>query len=258
MTVDEIDYYEALGLQLIPLWGVVNGRCRCRAGAECQQPGKHPKIKWRGAPSQRPVGSDNVGVCTDPLVVLDFDTLDAAAAMADRLDDTFVVQTLRGVHVWYRADPLRPVRSTVGWRPHVDVRAVGGLVVAPPSRTVVEGRRYSAVSGIVDVAPCPPWLLDELPEYVPYKQRTYHGVRTLAVTTNPHFRPLVDQLISQMLSAVSGTRNLTLFKVASRLSDLVHGGYVAADARDELVQAALQMGLQPDEIERTMGSAWKG
>lgn len=252
-------FYRSLGCQIIPLWGVINGACRCKAGADCQNVGKHPKGKWRGEPSGTPSSVDNVGVSTDRLVVLDFDTVAAFDAMAPELTDTFVVRTSRGVHVWYRASDAKAVRSIVGWRPSVDIRAMGGLVVAPPSRTVQPGVRYEAITGLCAVAMVPDALLEVLPEHVPFERRTYHGLSPLrsSTMTSRHFRPLVDSLLGQLSMAVSGTRNLTLFKVSSRLRELVDGGYAAETVRDELVQAALAIGLDREEIDRTIESGWR-
>jgi hypothetical protein len=257
MTQQHMEFYAALDVQVIPLWGVLNGECRCKAGAACQNPGKHPKGKWKGEPTRLPGPTDNVGVATDTLVVLDFDTEASFDAMAASLPDTFVVRTAKGVHCWYTANPQRPIRSTVGWRPSVDIRAVGGLVVAPPSRTV-KGTRYEPLNGLCTPAPCPEALLDVLPVYVAYERRTYIGAHRPVADTSLHFRPLVDRLIEQLALAVPGTRNLTLYKVASRLFELHTGGYVGQSARDELAEAAAQIGLDPEEIERTIGSGWRG
>src|SRR5689334_4025495 len=37
--------YAARGLRVIPLYGIIDGRCTCADTAECHSPGKHPTLK---------------------------------------------------------------------------------------------------------------------------------------------------------------------------------------------------------------------
>ena len=155
--------YAARDRAIVPLHGVVNGRCTCRRG-DCTSPGKHPRTphgvkgattdenrnrewwgRWRDA---------NVGIATgrpSGLVVVDIDpahggvdTIDGL--VAERQDAGWLV-TLTvhtgggGFHLYFR-HPGGAVSSSVGrLGPGVDVRGDGGLVVAPLS-VHASGRRY--------------------------------------------------------------------------------------------------------------------
>jgi len=69
-----------------------------------------------------------------------------------------------GLHLYF-AYPGRPLSSRVGWAPGIDLRADGGLVVAPPS-VHPSGRRYEWKPGRdpdqVRPAPMPAWLVQEV------------------------------------------------------------------------------------------------
>lgn len=103
--------------------------------------------------SRAPLGA-NVGIVTGTpsggLVVLDFDGIATGdvlgsepSALAKR---TLVVRTARGWHVYAREPGVPSCR----WR-GVDVKAEGGLVVAPPS-IHPSGHRYSFLAGVRRVA----------------------------------------------------------------------------------------------------------
>ncbi|MFC7220983.1 bifunctional DNA primase/polymerase [Streptomyces polyrhachis] len=100
-----------------------------------------------------------------------FDTLALLAAYRGRPDPAEDEGTLRvrtpsgGLHVWYRAAGPR-LRSSAGssgrvalaWQ--VDVRAVGGYVVAPGTAT--EAGEYRPIGSVRTPAPLPQWLEAEL------------------------------------------------------------------------------------------------
>ena len=96
----------------------------------------------------------NVGIVTGRpsggLVVLDFDGVETADVLGDTPAElarrTLVVRTARGWHVYAREPGVRSCR----WR-GVDVKAEGGLVVAPPS-IHPSGHRYAFLGGVRQVA----------------------------------------------------------------------------------------------------------
>lgn len=102
-----------------------------------------------------------------------YDTLALLAALRRRPDPAQDSGTLRvrtpsgGLHIWYRAPLGSPaVRSSTGtgsrtalaWQ--VDVRATGGYIVAPGTRTA--RGTYEALPGSRTAAPLPLWLGAEL------------------------------------------------------------------------------------------------
>lgn len=102
-----------------------------------------------------------------------FDTLALLAAYRGRPDPAHDESTLRvrtpsgGLHIWYRnPEPATRLRCSTGsgrtaalaWQ--VDVRADGGYIVAPTTRTAQGG--YHAVGSARTPAPLPGWLRDEL------------------------------------------------------------------------------------------------
>jgi len=169
----------ARGWRVVPLHGVLGGgACSCAKGGSCRKPGKHPRIerwqevatadtatvtawwaRWPGA---------NFGVATGGgLLVLDVDpahggdgSLDALEKEHGPLPSTVACRTGGGGRHLYFRGPAS-CRNRVGFKPGLDVRADGGLVVAPPSRHA-SGRRYAwlAAPAVTPIAEMPPWLLD--------------------------------------------------------------------------------------------------
>jgi hypothetical protein len=244
------DWFSGLGIVTFPLFGITNGKCRCREGDGCAQPGKHPKVKgWRTLEdSVTPGPLDNLGVSTDHLVVVDVDSGD----IPDDLPPTFTVSTGRGFHLWYYADQSHPIRNRAGWRPKIDIRAVGGLVAAPPSRHI-SGSEYTYLGGTIQ--PVPQFILDDHERHVERRRVDREAVTHVPDTTHEHMLPLVESLMAEMAGAPEGERNSTLFKIACRIFDLSRTGWVGGDALVMLVGAAVQAGLTHAEAARTIESA---
>lgn len=90
--------------------------------------------------------------------VVDFDTIDVYAAMADRFPDTYAVKTGRGVHLYYQA-PDFPVRNSQSdLAPKVDIRGDGGYAAIADCRHE-NGSTYTVVDEREPV-PAPAWLLE--------------------------------------------------------------------------------------------------
>lgn len=162
--------YAARGWSVVPLHTPSPRGCSCRR-SDCASVGKHPRTEhgvldattrtdvirtwWKAWPDA------NIGVATGgTLVVLDVDGPVGRASLRGRiLPPTPTVVTGSGWHCYYCA--ASPLLSRVGILPGVDVRGVGGYVVAPPSLHAT-GRRYAEVVGLefaaLDLAPVPRWL----------------------------------------------------------------------------------------------------
>jgi len=172
--------YARAGWSVIPVHGIVAGRCTC-GRPDCPAPGKHPRIRWRLAMTRRPTPEEvaawwrrwpesNVGVVTgmvSELAVVDVDprnggdeTLDQLEAGYGPLPDTVTSLTGGGGHhLWFSAEDL-PVPSTL-LGTGAELKAEGGMVVAPPSRHVSGGvYRWArgAAPGQHRIVPLPPWL----------------------------------------------------------------------------------------------------
>lgn len=124
---------------------------------------KRPLVRWDAYQNAPPGESEvrawyarwpeaGVGIVTggvSGLVVLDVDpehggkaTLASLTAEHGPLPATAEAATGGGGRHLYFQAPEKPLRSRVGLRPGLDLRAEGGLVVAPPSRHP-SGRRYA-------------------------------------------------------------------------------------------------------------------
>ena len=168
------------GWRVLPVAHIIDGACSCKR-ANCAAPGKHPVLsKWPeaasvdGAQVQRwwtSRKSPNVGIATGQgsgLVVLDIDprhggneALAALIAEHGPLPPTPVCRTGGGGEHYYFAAPAEPLQSSAGLLGRgLDIRADGGMVVAPPS-IHASGTPYvwSVGPADEDPAPIPPWLL---------------------------------------------------------------------------------------------------
>lgn len=152
--------YADLGWPVLPLWGIIDGRCAC-GRPDCASPGKHPhgKLAPHGVKNATLDGVEicrwfgngdivNIGVATGPdsgLVGLDVDERhdggESLRALGD-LPRTATVQTGGGRHYYFRLPVDLDVRNSAGkLGPGLDIRAAGGYTVAPPSMHV-SGARY--------------------------------------------------------------------------------------------------------------------
>lgn len=250
-----VAFYKAQGLTYFPIYGITNGICRCDAGEKCgANTGKHPVYKWKGQPARAPRSTDNLGISTDHLVVIDLDG-DVTEATLDEYPRTFTTSTGHGFHLWYRADPTKPVKSVVGWKHKVDVRAMGGLIIAPPSRHR-NGSVYRHIRGD-SIQPVPRDLLDSLPEKGANPKRLIgHEVTDILSDTHPLMAPLGRKLV-EIMDNTTEARNQTLFRVGCRYFEMAATKMLGADVLSDIFQAALRSGLTAEEIERTLDSARK-
>lgn len=260
MEQSELDawlkFYDGNGITYFPLYGITNGICRCPEGNVCKNTGKHPRVKWKGLQSQRPGSLDNVGISTDPLVVVDLDG-DVDEDALGVYPGTFTTSTGHGFHLWYKADPSKQVKTCVSWKHKVDVRAMGGLLVVPPSRHY-GGGTYHHVRGET-IRPVPRALLDELPEKGTYQRRVGHAVTVDISDTPAVMAPAGRKLIEEMEAATNseGSRNQTLFRLACRYFEFAANNLMGADFLEALAEAAKGTGLTEQEVLRTLDSARK-
>ncbi|MGC8489899.1 MAG: bifunctional DNA primase/polymerase [Clostridia bacterium] len=221
--------YVLRGWPVIPLHYPTDAGCSCVRGSDCPSPSKHPMIRdwvtrastdtqdagrwWHGTES-----GPNIGILTGSrsgLLILDVDPRHGGDVSLETLEerwgclpDTVVSMTGGGGrHFWFQAPSDRTVPSSanVGGYRGLDVRAEGGMVVAPPS-VHASGRQYgweaSSHPDDVPLALAPAWLQHIVSGLEPAPE-TYHNWRLWAT------------------GADEGTRNTTLAKIAGHL--LGHG-----------------------------------
>lgn len=193
--------------------------------------GKKPLIKWKEGARKEwtswPDEADGVGIATGArsgIVVVDDDRgkHDLEPWVPDT--PTGVVFTKSGGRHWYYRHPGGRVANSAGKvADFVDVRGDGGYVVS---------------YGI------PPTELELLPEgLVP----VHHG-KVPKVYIAPQYRQtLMDSVISGAVFGNEGNRNNTLFRLACWF-------YENHMDPNVLYQSALDAGLHPDEVERTLSS----
>jgi hypothetical protein len=179
-------------------------------------------VRWQEYQDHRPAEREvaawfrrwpdaNIAIITGEisnLVVLDIDpghggdeSLRDLVTQFGPLPETLTVRTGGGGRHLYFAAPAdgRPMPSRVGLRPGIDIRAEGGLVIAPPS-VHPSGRRY--VWEAADAAPAP------MPHWLPRLLRAPASRRGHAVQ---YWRDLVVRGVAE------GERNSTIASFAGHL-----------------------------------------
>lgn len=162
-----------------------------------------------------------------------------------------------GFHLYYRQPEGLRVPNTVGRLPNVDgplpgidLRGDGGYVVAPPS-VHASGRPYRWASRQPDApAPLPRWLWPPPPP-----PPVIGPCSPRAGGASPYGLAALDAETEAVRRLVQGQRNDGLNRAAFSLGMLVAGGELAEDlVRDELLAAALAVGLGETEARRTIRS----
>ncbi|WP_299791688.1 bifunctional DNA primase/polymerase [uncultured Marivita sp.] len=156
--------YASRGWHVFPMHGVSNGQCTC-GKPNCHSPAKHPIFAgWQEIATSDPAAIThwwhqrpwaNIGIATGSrsgIVVLDVDisptknglaSLEAIEHKHGKLPTTMTVRTGSGGYHFYFAASSTPLKNSVGHLGEgLDIRAEGGLVVAPPSLHIT-GNRYS-------------------------------------------------------------------------------------------------------------------
>jgi putative DNA primase/helicase len=160
--------YAGLGLPVVPLHTIVEGRCSC-GPADCARPGKHPrtphgvkdattdrnqiKVWWGDWPDA------NIGLAPGrerDILVLDIDPRHGGNKSLRRLErklgalpKTVTAKTGGGgLHLFFQQPNFKVRKDNAGklLGRGIDVLSDGCIVVAPPSRHA-SGRRYAWVEG---------------------------------------------------------------------------------------------------------------
>lgn len=204
--------------------------------------------------SQRPTLNIAAACGRSGLLVLDLDTAPPTEARERRTRDgrdslaelafqrgqplpvpTFCVATPSGgCHLYYRADPVAPLRNTIGLLgPQIDTRAHGGYVVAAGSR--LPHGHYRILDPQAPIA-LPTWLAEAISPPTP--------IEPIRSNNHPHqpdayVRAALANQTTRVRAASTGTRHRTLLLAANSLGRLVGQGLLARhDAQTALLDAA--------------------
>ncbi|MCZ4101061.1 bifunctional DNA primase/polymerase [Streptomyces sp. H39-C1] len=190
-----------------------------------------------------------------------FHTLALLAAMRGAPDPAEDANTLRvqtpsgGLHLWYQAGPGRRwlcssgsgTNRALAWQ--VDIRAHGGYIVAPGTRT--DAGTYTPLGSCRTPAPLPDWLAHEL-------TRTGHLETPL---TRPPATRVVPQRGRQAVAAAGGGRDAATRTLATVLADVAACATTPEGAAfsEKLNRAAFTAGglvasgrLTAEDAERTL------
>lgn len=141
------------GLRLLPIHGVVDGRCTC-GDKRCESPGKHPisTLVHHGVKSattdlktirkwHETHPDMNYAVATDGLAVIDCDSKEAIREFRKgyRPPPTLSVKTARGFHFYFRGD--MPTR--IGVQTKLDIKSGSGSYVVGPCSRHASGAIYA-------------------------------------------------------------------------------------------------------------------
>lgn len=171
--------YLIRGWNVVPLWWPIAGWCACRKGTTCPTPGKHPCLPaWRHLQTERAHAdalaawwtewpTANIGILTgvvSQLAVVDIDPRNGGDETLHELDalgcvmpeDSGVVATGGGgLHHYVSLERALP--TSAPWA-GIDLKADGGLIVAPPSRHA-SGRTYKWIrAGTRPLPSLPDWV----------------------------------------------------------------------------------------------------
>src|SRR6516162_9760263 len=161
-------------------------------------------------------------------------TLDQLIAQRGPIPDTLQTITPRGgQHLIFNWDNNTEIRNSAGKiGPGIDVRAHGGYICLPPSKSAGGGEYRWVSNSVAQAAPAPSWLI------------------TLAKATKAKAwaKAALERECKAVASAQPGTRNTTLNTAAFNLFQIVGGGGLdEQEVRDRLFEAAEACGLVADD-----------
>jgi hypothetical protein len=265
-----------LGMSVIPLWWPIGATCACPKGADCNSAAKHPltmnglkdatldanviKTWWAKWPSA------NVGLCTG--TEIDVIDVDGAIAEYNQLtrdngipEHVATVVTGRGeggIHVYCTPGGNKTIPSGKHGLPEkIEVKGVGGYVVAPPSRHV-SGGTYTYMKRIDgDIAgqiPLDQWLSKlEKPPAPVVPIRALHSTDNVSTANVQAYRDAVIRAACEAITTTSsGGRWMALATVAvPKIARGIAGGLIERSVGlYALHNATAQSGLETDELAR--------
>lgn len=290
-TITESLHYLSLGMSLLPIYQIVDGRCACgrddstpAGGKSKHSAGKHPSTQHgvKDASNDKETirrwldGGRNVGIATGAIsgfFVLDIDidkdgmeSLRGLEAIHGKLPRTWTQVTgSGGYHLLFQHPGGKVKNSVCHLGAGLDVRGDGGYIVAPPSNHL-SGKNYTWMyrpGGEFALADSPQWLLDliandkkQQPEKPPPPApSSAPSSAPMPWEIAPYARKALDQECQAVASATEGTRNNALNKAAIKLAGYVAGGQLPDGmVASMLLDAAMAAGLDDKEANATIAS----
>lgn len=201
------------------------------------------------------------------------DVLEAIAAAAGaEWPETYTVTTPSGgVHLYYWQPADGPLigcatgdgRTAPHLGPLIDVRGIGGYVIAAGSYSAAQGVAYRKTADSLDQPqPLPGWLLELLrpaaaPAAAPRAARVH--VLPTGDRAERYATAALNGELEGVATAPDGERNRRLYAAARRLAELSATAPAVlgeSTAQGELLAAALSAGIGEQEALRTIRSGW--
>ena len=202
----------------------------------------------------------NIGVVCGPsgIVVIDVDTKegkDGTRAWEEIVRKYGVPKTLTaktgggGRHYIFLAPQGVTIKNSVNALAEgIDVRAGRGYIVVPPS-VHESGNRYEWIEK-TSTMPLPPAITMMLTE-----KEIFTPASVIVADSQKYARAALESEVENVRTAKVGTRNNTLNVAAFNLGQLVAAGLLdEEEVKRELAKAAIECGLEVDEIMPTIGS----
>ncbi len=293
--------YARRGWQVLPVHAPAETPSGCSCYSErrplCGPVGKHPvEAGWQVTPplsgadvqATFEIGGRNVGIATGTsgFWVLDVD-LDKPGTegrlrelLAGRkLPATHTVRTPGGWHHYFAMPDFTVTNSARRLPDGVDVRGLGGMVVAPPSVShkgayVVATEAPDWSQGVTDdVAEAPPWLLDlvrPLPPATPVDLETLPKLTDLPEPEQRRLQAYTDRVVHAELERLDECKrlgwhgpgwNTTTFEVSCTLIELANSPWCPLTPQEAhalvLERAPTDAGFTDADVEGCFASALK-
>ena len=284
--------YGRAGYKAVPLWWVdLIGQCACPKAWECQSAGKHPIEKnWQKTATTEPqwwsedLGSGdrypqaNIGLVLeeDTAFALDQDPRNGGDVTLEQIqqrlgDDydmpaTVIVRTGSGGRHFYFEQPEGKTVGNPKFKRGLDIKGVGGLVVAPPS--ISDKGPYTFVDKHdLTPVPAPRWLLEAIAEHDKQQRGEPSRISPEVIPTG-RLRAYGKAAMARNAALLAscppgggpdGGRNNTLNKCAFVLGQLAQEGITNEDeCRALLYEAASACGMSfvGDGVAGTFDSGW--
>jgi putative DNA primase/helicase len=272
--------YAQCGWHVLPCHNVTVGACSC-GNAGCATPGKHPRTNgWTNTASRDPRQirdwwrrwpNANIGIATggkSGILVIDLDGAKGAyenfaRIIKEPIADTYTVRSGsgEGLHFYFRwPDGDVDIRNSASKLAHgVDVRANGGLIIAPPSNHISGG--YYTIEFNIELAAAPDWLVAALTE-APQTDSTPRPAVWMPLCR--YGETALDNAVARITSAPDGQQRETLNREVYGIAQLVAGGLIpSALALESLQWAAQQMRShdprrpwRPNDVEKIVHAAF--